>query len=61
MKKAKNLMPIFSIWRKVARQKLMSKSIIPGNCLAEDHDVIIKNPEKCYASLYTKKSLKTEK
>ena len=31
------------------------------SCLVEDHDVIIKSLEKFYASLYTKKSLRTEK
>ena len=43
------------------KAKTHVKSIIHENCLVEDHNVIMKNLEKIYASLYTKKSLKTEK
>ena len=51
---------IFNLEKK-NKAKTHVKSIMYENCLAEDHNVIIKNPEKFYISLYTKKSLKTEK
>ena len=43
------------------KAKTHVKNIIHENCLIEDHNVIMKNIEKFYASLYTRKSLKTEK
>ena len=43
------------------KAKTHVKSITHENCLLEDHNVIMKNLENFNASLYTRKSLKTEK
>ena len=43
------------------KTKTHVKGIIHENCLVEDHNVIMKNLDKFYALLYSRKSLKTEK
>ena len=43
------------------KAKTHVKSIMYENCLVEDHNVIMKNLEKFYASLYTKSPLKPKK